>query len=82
MPAHPPTGPGAEGGGGWPMHATAQPWHAEGRPLATEALRIPSKAVAGGCSGAWLLRQSLDALHWTLAWAKAASTTSSPHQRL
>jgi hypothetical protein len=23
MPAHPHTGPGAEGGGGWPMHATA-----------------------------------------------------------
>jgi hypothetical protein len=22
---HPITGPGAEGGGGWPMHATAQP---------------------------------------------------------
>ena len=34
MPAHPHTGPGAEGGGGWPMHATAQPWHAEGRPSA------------------------------------------------
>ena len=29
------TGPGAEGGGGWPMHATAQPWHAEGRPSPT-----------------------------------------------
>ena len=29
--SHPNTGPGAEGGG-WPMHATAQPWHAkEGR---------------------------------------------------
>jgi hypothetical protein len=27
------TGPGAEGGGGWPMQATAQPWHAQGRPL-------------------------------------------------
>ena len=39
MPAHPHTGPGAEGGGGWPMHATAQPWHAEGRPLPTGALR-------------------------------------------
>jgi len=25
---HSHTGPGAEGGGGWPMHATAQPWHA------------------------------------------------------
>ena len=33
------TGPGAEGGGGWPMHATAQRWHAEGRPLTTGALR-------------------------------------------
>ena len=33
------TGPGAEGGGGWPMHATAQPWHAEGRPSPTGALR-------------------------------------------
>jgi hypothetical protein len=32
---HPNTGPGAEGGGGWPMHATAQPWHAEGRPSPT-----------------------------------------------
>ena len=32
---HPITGPGAEGGGGWPMHATAQPWHAEGRPSPT-----------------------------------------------
>ncbi len=31
--------PGAEGGGGWPMHATAQPWHAEGRPLTTGVLR-------------------------------------------
>jgi len=33
------TGPGAEGGGGWPMHATAQPWHAEGLPLPAVALR-------------------------------------------
>jgi hypothetical protein len=32
---NPHTGPGAEGGGGWPMHATAQPWHAEGRPSPT-----------------------------------------------
>ena len=39
MPAHPHTGPGAEGGGGWPMQATAQPWHAEGRPLPTGADR-------------------------------------------
>ena len=39
MPAHPHPGPGAEGGGGWPMHATAQPWHAEGRPSPTGALR-------------------------------------------
>jgi hypothetical protein len=39
LPATPQTGPGAEGGGGWPMHATAQPWHAEGRLLPTEALR-------------------------------------------
>jgi len=38
-PATPITGPGAEGGGGWPMFATAQPWHAEGRPLPTGALR-------------------------------------------
>jgi hypothetical protein len=36
---HPRTGPGAEGGGGWPMHATAQPWHAEGLTLPTGALR-------------------------------------------
>ena len=34
---NPITGPGAEGGGGWPMHATAQPWHAEGRPSTTAA---------------------------------------------
>jgi len=33
------TGPEAEGGGGWPLHATAQPWHAEGRPLPAGALR-------------------------------------------
>jgi hypothetical protein len=39
MPAHPHTGPGAEGGGGWPMHATAQPWHAEGRPLSHREVR-------------------------------------------
>jgi len=42
MPAHPHTGPGAEGGGGWPMQATAQPWHAEGRPSLTGALRCPT----------------------------------------
>ena len=35
---HPHIGPGAEGGGGWPLQATAQPWHAEGRPLTTGAL--------------------------------------------
>ena len=61
MPAHPHTGPGAEGGGGWPMHATAQPWHAEGRPLPTGALRrllsprerpgTPPAARPGGCHG-------------------------------
>ncbi len=45
MPAHPHTGPGAEGGGGWPMHATAQPWHAEGRPLTT---RSPGVSVDTG----------------------------------
>ncbi len=39
----PHTGPGAEGGGGWPMQATAQPWHAEGRPLPTGALRVPTE---------------------------------------
>jgi hypothetical protein len=32
---HPHTGPGAEGSGGWPMHATAQPSHAEERPSLT-----------------------------------------------
>ena len=37
------TGPRAEGGGGWPMQATAQPWHAEGRPLPTGALRVPTE---------------------------------------
>ncbi len=47
MPAHPHTGPGAEGGGGWPMQATAQPWHAEGRPLLTEALRCAKRNVPG-----------------------------------
>ena len=47
MPAPPPTGPGAEGGGGWPMHATAQPWHAEGRPLPTGALRCVKRSVQG-----------------------------------
>ena len=36
---HPNTGPGAEGGGGWPMHATAQPWHADRLPSPTGALR-------------------------------------------
>ncbi|MCX5958025.1 MAG: hypothetical protein NTW51_16925 [Cyanobacteria bacterium] len=36
---HPNTVPGAEGGGGWPMHATAQQWHAEGLPSPTGALR-------------------------------------------
>ena len=44
--SHPNTGPGAEGGGGWPMHATAQPWHAQDvrcRPqlLVAPAQRIP-----------------------------------------
>ena len=58
---HPNTGPGAEGGGGWPMHATAQPWHAEGRPSPTGALRCllsprelpgtPPAARPGGCHG-------------------------------
>jgi hypothetical protein len=43
-PSH--TGPGAEGGGGWPLQATAQPWHAEGRPLSTGALRCPQDLVA------------------------------------
>ena len=43
---HHTTGLGAEGGGGWPMHATAQPWHAEGRPLTTGALRCPQDLVA------------------------------------
>jgi len=58
---HPHTGPGAEGGGGWPMHATAQPWHAEGQPLPTGALRCllsprerpgtPPATRPGGCHG-------------------------------
>ena len=43
---HPHTGPGAEGGGGWPMHATAQPWHAEGRPLPNGALPVPAELLA------------------------------------
>jgi len=42
----PHTGPRAEGGGGWPMHATAQPWHAEGRPLPNGALSVPAELVA------------------------------------
>ena len=37
--SYPTTAPGAEGGGGWPMHAMAQPWHAEGLPSPTGALR-------------------------------------------
>jgi hypothetical protein len=37
--SHPNTGPGAEGGGGWPMHATAQPWHVEGRPSSHREVR-------------------------------------------
>jgi hypothetical protein len=36
---HPHTGHGAEGGGGWPMHATAQPWLAEGRPSSHREVR-------------------------------------------
>ncbi len=35
LPATTTPAPRAEGGGGWPMHATAQPWHAEGRPSPT-----------------------------------------------
>jgi hypothetical protein len=47
---HPSTGPGAEGGGGWPMHATAQPWHAEGRPSSSAAPRQRSRnPVASPC---------------------------------
>jgi len=42
------TGPGAEDGGGWPMHATAQPWHAEGRPLPTGALPVPARTLRHG----------------------------------
>ena len=42
---HPITGPGAEGGGGWPMHATAQLWHAEGQPSSTAARRQRSQAA-------------------------------------
>jgi hypothetical protein len=40
--SNPNTGPGAEGGGGWPMHATAQPWHAQ------DGRRRPEPC--GGCS--------------------------------
>jgi hypothetical protein len=47
MPAHPHTGPGAEGGGGWPMHAAAQPWHAEGQPSSTGAARQRSQGATG-----------------------------------
>ena len=49
------TGPGAEGGGGWPMHATAQPWHAEGRPSPTGR----AAETAGGSTLANTDRQSL-----------------------
>jgi len=51
MPAHPHTGPGVEGGG-WPMNATAQPWHAEGRPLPTGALRGPTEPCVMAASKA------------------------------
>ena len=40
--SHPNTGPGAEGGGGWPMHATAKPWHVK------DGRRRPE--TCGGCS--------------------------------
>ncbi len=39
---HPNTGPGAEGGGGWPMQAMAQPWHDQ------DGRRRPEPC--GGCS--------------------------------
>ena len=58
---HPNPGPGAVGGGGWPMHATAQPGHAQGRPSPTGAMRCllsprerrgtPPAARPGGCHG-------------------------------
>ena len=46
MPSTPHTGPGAEGGGGWPMHATSQPWHAEGRPPPNGALPVLAELLA------------------------------------
>jgi hypothetical protein len=44
---HPNTGPGAEGGGGWPLQATAQPWHAEGscRRLQRLSERLEASAI-------------------------------------
>ena len=53
---HSHTAPGAEGGGGWPMHATAQPWHAEGRPLPNGALPVP----AGPCGMAVFMAEPVE----------------------
>ncbi len=53
------TGPTAEGGGGWPMHATAQPWHAEGRPTTTGALRCRDQPQANRSAG-----RRCSAIHW------------------
>ena len=58
------TGPSAEGGGGWPMHATAQPWHAEGRPLSHREVRSTNPTGA-----LWRRAQS----RWT--WRRASSST-------
>ena len=83
MPAQPHTGPGAEGGGGWPMQATAQRWHAEGLPSPTEALRClhacSSSAQTKDCKrckrnsglGPWSKRMDLT----------PASTDPCPHRR-
>ena len=58
---HRTTGPGAEGGGGWPMHATAQPWNAEGRPPPTAATvsGVPSSLATTSISLALAANQSL-----------------------
>ena len=73
--------PGAKGGGGWPMHAAAQPWHAQGRPLSHEAVRTADQDAALWHQDLRLCRRSfrgvLLAAHLSgsprRAWLKAVS---------
>jgi hypothetical protein len=55
------TGPRAAGGGGWPMQATAQPWHAEGLPSSTGATvsEVPSSLATTSTSLVVAANQSL-----------------------